>query len=173
LGGLVAVLLAQWSAGYTMEIIRSNEDFAPPYWINFDPDWRSWTFAFLASLFIAFAVFGLILGAVGQYALLAYNVSLRSREVGVRRALGAKDGAVLGLFLRQSLKYLLIGLSVGLVASLGFARLLSNILFKVEPFDLTTFVVVTAVLVTTAFLAAVLPARRALTVDPIVVLRYE
>jgi predicted permease len=148
----------------------------PLYWVRTLEGWidiNRFQTNFLASLFMSFAVFGLILGAVGQYALLAYNVSLRSREVGVRRALGAGDGSVLGLFLRQSLKYLTIGLSIGLIASLGFARLLSNILFGVEPFDLMTFSVVTAVLVITALLAALLPARRALAVDPIVVLRYE
>ena len=69
--------------------------------------------------------------------------------------------------------HLVIGLSFGLVFSLGFARLLSSILFGVEPFDLTTFTVVTVVLVATALLAALLPARRALAVDPIVALRYE
>jgi ABC-type antimicrobial peptide transport system permease subunit len=68
---------------------------------------------------------------------------------------------------------LVIGLSTGLVLSLGFARLLSNILYGVEPFDPTTFTIVSAVLMATAVLAALIPARRALAVDPIVVLRYE
>jgi putative ABC transport system permease protein len=148
----------------------------PLYWVRTLEDWidiNQFGTNFLASLFGLFAVFGLILGGVGQYALLAYNVSLRSREIGLRRALGARDGAVLGLFFRQSLRYLVIGLSFGLIFSLGFARLLSSILFGVEPFDMTTFTVVTVVLVATALVAALLPARRALAVDPIVALRYE
>jgi ABC-type antimicrobial peptide transport system permease subunit len=71
------------------------------------------------------------------------------------------------------LRYLVIGLSTGLVLSLGFARLLAFILYGVEPFDPMTFSVVSAVLLATALVAALLPARRALAVDPIVVLRYE
>jgi predicted permease len=148
----------------------------PLYWVRTLEDWIKmgrFQTHFLASLFVLFAAGGLLLGGVGQYALLAYTVSLRSREIGVRRALGAMDGAVLGLLVRQSVRQLIIGLSIGLVLSLGFARLLSSILYGVEPFDPTTFAVVTGVLVATALLAALMPARQALSVDPIVVLRYE
>jgi predicted permease len=148
----------------------------PLYWVRSLQTWidmgRFGT-NFLASLFSIFAVLGLILGGVGQYALLAYSVSLRSREIGVRRALGAKDRSVLGLLVRQSVKYLAIGLSTGLILSVGFARFLAFLLYGVEPFDPTTFVVVSVVLAVTAVLAALMPARRALAVDPIVVLRYE
>jgi predicted permease len=148
----------------------------PLYWVRTLEDWINmgrFKTHFLASLFVLFAAGGLLLGGVGQYALLAYTVSLRSREIGVRRALGARDGAVLGLLVRQSVRQLIIGLSVGLILSLGFARLLSSILYGVEPFDPTTFAIVTGVLTATALLAAFVPARQALSVDPILVLRYE
>jgi putative ABC transport system permease protein len=148
----------------------------PLYWVRTLEDWIQmgrFLTHFLASLFVLFAMLGLVLGGVGQYALTAYTVSLRAREIGVRRALGASDGSVLGLLLRQSMRHLVIGLSVGLVLSLGFARLLSSMLFGVEPFDPTTFTVVSIVLIATAALAALMPARRALAVDPIIVLRYE
>jgi predicted permease len=148
----------------------------PLYWVRTLEDWINmgrFQIQFLASLFVLFAVGGLILGGVGQYALLAYTVSLRSREIGVRRALGAMGRSVVGLLLRQSLRHLIIGLSIGLLLSLGFARLLSSSLYRVEPFDPTTFFVVSGVLVATSVLAALVPARRALAVDPIVVLRCE
>ena len=115
----------------------------------------------------------LLLGGVGQYALLAYTVSLRAREIGVRRALGAMDKAVIGLLMRQSLEQLIIGLGIGLTISIGTARLLAFILYGVEPFDPVTFGLVAAVLIATTVLAAILPARRALAVDPVVALRSE
>jgi putative ABC transport system permease protein len=148
----------------------------PLYWVRSLQTWIDmgrFRTNFLASLFSIFAVLGLILGGVGQYALLAYSVSLRSREIGVRRALGAMDGSVLGLLVRQSFRYLAVGLSAGLLLSVWFARFLSFLLYGVEPFDPTTFAVVSFVLALTAVLAALMPARRALAVDPIVVLRYE
>jgi predicted permease len=148
----------------------------PLYWVRTLEDWIKmgrFQTHFLASLFVLFAAGGLLLGGVGQYALLAYAVSLRSREIGVRRALGAMNGSVLGLLLRQSLRQLIIGLSIGLLLSLGFARFMSSVLYRVEPFDPATFFVVSAVLMATAVLAGLMPARRALSVDPIIVLRCE
>ncbi len=148
----------------------------PLYWVRSLEDWINmgrFQTHLLASLFVIFAAGGLLLGGAGQYALLAYTVSLRSREIGVRRALGAMNRSVLALLLRQSLRHLAIGLSLGLLLSLGFARLLSNVLYRVEPFDPATFLVVSAVLVATAALAGLIPARRAMAVDPIVVLRCE
>jgi predicted permease len=148
----------------------------PLYWVRSLQTWIDmgrFRTNFLASLFSIFAVLGLVLGGVGQYAILAYSVSLRSREIGVRRALGAKDRSVLGILVRQSVKYLVIGLGIGLLLSVGFARFLAFLLYGVEPFDPATFAILSAVLVVTAVLAALMPARRALAVDPIVVLRYE
>ncbi len=128
---------------------------------------------FLASLFSIFAVIGLLLGAVGQYALLAYSVSLRSREIGVRRALGARDKTVVRLLLGQALWQVGIGLAVGLVLSFWSAGLLSSILYGIQPRDPGTFITVVAVLILSTTLASMLPARRALAVDPISVLRHE
>jgi hypothetical protein len=119
-------------------IVLEIDHDLPLYWVRTLEDWINmgrFQTHFLASLFVLFAAGGLLLGGVGQYALLAYTVSLRSREIGVRRALGAMDGSVLGLLLRQSLRHLIVGLSTGLVLSVGFARLLSSILYGVDPFD--------------------------------------
>lgn len=148
----------------------------PIYWVRTLDDWIAmgrFRTNFLASQFVIFALLGLILGGVGQYALLAYSVSLRSREFRVRRALGAKNLSVIKLLLRQNIRHLVIGLSLGFVISIGFARLLSFVLYGIEPFDVLTFSVVCLVLMVTALLSAVIPARRALAVDPMSVLRSE
>jgi len=124
----------------------------------------------LMSLFAASA---LVLAAVGIYGVMSYSVEQRTREIGVRAALGATHKDILGLVLLQSLHTTLMGIGFGVVCSLGLARLISAQLFGVKPTDALTFLTVPPILLTAAIFAAYLPARRAMKVDPMVALRYE
>ena len=107
-----------------------------------------------------------VLGVVGLYGLVSYAVSRRRPEIGVRMALGAKVGEVIGLVLRRSMILVAAGAAVGLVVTLVGARLLSSLLFGVSPNDPATLVAVCATMVVAALLGAYQPARRAASVDP-------
>lgn len=124
----------------------------------------------LAGLFAAVA---LTLAAVGLYGLLSYSVARRTQEIGVRVALGAQRGDVLRLILVEGVRLAVIGVVVGIAASLAAARLMSSLLFGVGSTDPLTFVCVAALLSFVALLASYVPARRAMRVDPMVALRYE
>ena len=126
--------------------------------------------AFLLSVFAALA---LLLSSIGLYGVVSYAIAQRTREVGIRVALGADAGRVVRLLAASGLKLVLVGMVVGLVASLVLARLLSDLLFGVETFDLMTFVAVPVVLGLTAVVAAYLPARRAARLNPVTALRVE
>jgi predicted permease len=115
----------------------------------------------------------LVLGLIGIYGVISYTVSQRKREIGIRLALGAHDGEVLQMVLRQGAKLAVCGVGIGIVAALGLTRLMENLLFGVTGHDPMTFVAVAALLVLVAVLACGIPARRATRVDPIVTLRYE
>jgi putative ABC transport system permease protein len=130
---------------------------------------RTFTLALLA----IFGVLALALASVGIYGVISYAVSLRTREFGIRMALGARKRDVLGMILRQSLTLTATGLIVGFTASLALTRLLASLLFEVSPMDLATSVAVTALLATVAIAASYIPARRATGVDPTVALRQE
>ncbi len=133
----------------------------------------SWRDRFLAVLFFAFAVLALTLASVGLYAVLSYTVSLYSREIGIRMALGASRGSVRGMLLRQGMTLAGVGLALGLAGALGLTRLLESQLFGVSPHDPVTYVVTPLVLLTVAAAAAFAPAYRATRVDPAIVLRCE
>ncbi|MGB7622583.1 MAG: FtsX-like permease family protein, partial [Terriglobia bacterium] len=107
------------------------------------------------------------------YGVVAFAVSRRTREIGIRKALGAQSFAILKHVLRRSLWLALLGCGLGLVISAGFVRLLSKLLFGISPTDPATFVEVLVLLFSVVILASYLPARRASKVDPIVALRYE
>jgi len=126
--------------------------------------------AWLLSLFGALA---LVLAAVGLYGVLSYSVAQRTREIGVRVALGASRRNVLGLVVGRAMRLTAIGLGVGLLFAAGVGQLLRSQIFGVSPLDPVTFVVVILLLTAVAFLAAWLPARRAARVDPIVALQSE
>jgi len=130
---------------------------------------RTFTMALLAM----FGVLAMLLAAVGIYGVISYAVSLRTREVGIRMALGARRGDVLRMILREGLVLAGTGLVVGFVASLGLSRFLESLLFEVRPVDLETSAVVAIGLTVVALAASLLPARRAMSVDPTVALRYE
>ncbi|HEX6865429.1 MAG TPA: FtsX-like permease family protein, partial [Thermoanaerobaculia bacterium] len=127
---------------------------------------------FGAVLFGIFAVLGLVLAAVGLYGVMSYSVNQRVREIGVRMALGAHAADVLRLVVLRGLALTLIGLTLGLAGALALTRLLTSLLYEVEPDDPVTFVTIAAVLSAVALLASYLPARRATRVDPVIALRF-
>ncbi len=126
-----------------------------------------------ATLFGLFGVLGMLLAAVGLYGVMAYLVSRRAREMGIRMALGADRGQVLALVVRQGLARTFVGIGVGLLAAFGLTRAIAAILYGVSPTDPVTFVGVSLGLVGIATLASWIPARRAASVSPSVALRYE
>jgi predicted permease len=115
----------------------------------------------------------LLLGVVGIYGVIAYSVSQRRREIGIRMALGAQQPTLTGMFVRHGLFLTGIGVGCGLIVAIIIMRLMSSLLFKVNPTDPLTYVAVSAGLIATAFLASYLPSRRAATVDPVEALRAE
>jgi predicted permease len=115
----------------------------------------------------------LLLGVVGIYGVIAYSVSQRRREIGIRMALGAQHQRVSGMFIRQGVSLTLVGVACGLVTAIIVMRLMSSVLFKVNPVDPLTYLAVSMGIVAVAFLASYLPARRAAAVDPIETLRAE
>jgi ABC-type antimicrobial peptide transport system permease subunit len=116
---------------------------------------------------------GLVLGIVGIYGVIAYVVSQRIREIGIRTALGAEPAGLLGMFVRYGLWLAGIGAAVGLVAAAGLTRLMSSLLFGVTALDPMTYGAVSVLLIVAAVLASYLPARRAIAIDPIQALRAE
>jgi ABC-type antimicrobial peptide transport system permease subunit len=110
---------------------------------------------------------------VGIYGVIAYSVSQRTREIGIRMALGAQRQALTAMFVRQGLWLAGIGIACGLVASFAVMRLMSSLLFHVSPVDPLTYAAMTLGVVAIACLACYLPSRRAATVDPVIALRAE
>jgi predicted permease len=115
----------------------------------------------------------LLLGIIGIYGVISYSVSQRTREIGIRMALGAQRPALTALFVRQGLLLTAIGVACGLVVAFVSMRLMSSILFNVSPVDPITYIIITVGVVATAYLACYLPSRRAATVDPVHALRAE
>jgi putative ABC transport system permease protein len=128
---------------------------------------------FNAGALAGFAGLAVLLAGVGIYGVMAYAVSQRTREMGVRIALGAETGNVLRMILGQGLRLAVIGVGLGLAASFGLTRLMGGLLFGVKPSDPETFVLVTAALLVVALAACWIPAWRATRVDPVIALRYE
>jgi predicted permease len=128
---------------------------------------------FAAIMLGAFAVFALILAAVGVYGVMSYLVSQATRDIGVRIALGAQPRNILTLVVRQGMSLAVIGIVVGLLGAFALTRVMATLLFGVSATDFLTFSMVAAFLAATALLATYIPARRATRVDPMVALRYE
>jgi len=120
-----------------------------------------------------FGIVALVLATAGVFGVMAYSVSRRTREIGVRVALGARSRDVLKMILSQGLRTIFIGLLIGLAGSLALTRTMASLLFEVTATDPLTFAAVIALLIAAALLACYIPARRATKVDPMVALRYE
>jgi len=130
-------------------------------------------FRMAATVLGSFGVLAIVLAAIGIYGVMSYVVAGRTREIGVRIALGAARRNVLVLIIKQGMTLAVLGLGIGLLAAFGVAQLLARLLFGVSPVDLPTFAVVSLMLILVAGLACYIPARRATKVDPLVALRYE
>jgi ABC-type antimicrobial peptide transport system permease subunit len=124
-------------------------------------------------LMSVFAGFGLVLAAAGIYGVLSYLVAERRREIGIRLALGAQPGNVGRLILGNGLRLTAIGLVLGVVAALGLVRVMRSLLYEVEPTDPASVAAVVAILLATAVVASWWPARRAMQVNPVTLLREE
>ncbi len=120
-----------------------------------------------------FALLALLLAATGIYGVLAYSVAQRTREVGVRMALGAARSDVMRLFVTQGMKLVLAGLAIGLLGSFALTRLMTSLLFEVKATDPWTLIAVALLLTAVALIACCIPARRATRIDPLIALRYE
>jgi putative ABC transport system permease protein len=128
---------------------------------------------FRTTLLGVFAAVALIMASLGLYGVLAYFVSQRTHEMGIRMALGADGKSVMLLVLRRGLVLAGIGIVLGLAGSLAGARLMESLLFETAPTDVQTFAAASFCLAAVALAASLVPARRAVTVDPLVALRYE
>ncbi len=126
-----------------------------------------------ASFALAFGITALFLAATGLYSLMSYAVSQRTREIGVRMALGAQSFDVLKLIAWQGMKLVMIGVGIGLLASFAVNRVLSSLLIGVGTADISTFAIIAFLLIAVAFIACYLPARKATKIDPLKALRYE
>jgi putative ABC transport system permease protein len=132
-----------------------------------------WQFKLFGWMFAVFGAIALLLAAVGVYGVLAYSVTQRTQEMGVRTALGARPADVLRLVVGEGVKLAAIGIGIGLVGAFAVTRLVASILFDTSPSDPLSYTAVALFLVGVAAVASWLPARRATRVDPIVALRYE
>jgi ABC-type antimicrobial peptide transport system permease subunit len=128
---------------------------------------------FLAGLLVVAAVVSLLLSAIGVYGVAAQTVRRREHEIGVRMSLGAGPRQIVAMVLKRSTTYVLIGAAVGLAAALGGTRALGAFLFEVRPTDPMLLGIVTALLIGVALLAVLVPARRAVRLDPVTALRRD
>jgi ABC-type antimicrobial peptide transport system permease subunit len=128
---------------------------------------RRFTFLLLGG----FAVVALLLAVVGIYSVIAYSVAQRTRELGIRRALGAQQGDVLRLVLCNALGMAVVGVAAGLGSALALTRVMEKFLFRISPTDPATFVGVAVLFIAVSLAASYIPARRATAVDPMIALR--
>jgi putative ABC transport system permease protein len=121
----------------------------------------------------AFGILSLLLACIGLYGVISYSVLQRTREMGIRMALGAKRTKVIGMVLGEGARLTGVGMAAGLLAALALTRLMANVLFGVQPTDWVTFAIVIPLLAAVALAASYVPAYRASRVDPVTALRHE
>jgi len=144
-----------------------------PFTTILDGNVELWSMRFVSALFGTFSAIALLLAVVGVYGVKAFAVARRTREIGIRMALGAQSRQVFAVFIRQGAVQIAIGLGVGLLLSLAAGRLLASMLLRVSPNDLVVLAAASLPLAVAALLATWLPARRVAKVDPMEALRYE
>jgi putative ABC transport system permease protein len=132
-----------------------------------------WPLQWATTIFGLLSAMALLLAAIGIYGVIAYEVTQRTQEIGVRLALGAQRLQIFKLIVGQGMKLTIVGISVGLAMSVAVTRLMGRFLFRVKAADPLTIGVITLILAAVALLACYLPARRAMKVDPLVALRQE
>jgi putative ABC transport system permease protein len=180
-GGIQNILVeTAFDAGPMLETVRKtvagSAAGARVYGVRPLSEWidRSyWQVRWEVSMLGAFGGLALLLAAIGLYGVVAYHVTLRTREIGIRMAIGAQPGDVLRMVLRQGLALTLVGIGVGLAAAVGLARMMAKLLYAVSPTDPPTYAAVVLLWVAVSVGACYLPARRAARVDSAVALRYE
>jgi putative ABC transport system permease protein len=133
----------------------------------------TWPLRLFGTMFVIFGIISLVLAAIGLYAVMAFSVSRRVREMGIRMALGASAGSVVRLICRQGAKQIVVGMALGLLVGAGLVRMVRILLFEVQPSDPSVFGIVASVLGAAAFVACIIPAVRATRVDPLVALRSD
>jgi ABC-type lipoprotein release transport system permease subunit len=163
-------------AGAVQAAVRRVEKYAPVYGVTTLEN-RLGAFLterrFQTSLLIGFAVVAMLIAAIGIYGLIQYSIAMRTREIGIRIAVGAQAGEIFRMILGEGLRLSLIGLAMGLVGALWLGRAGSSLLFGVTATDPLTFLTVSLLLIAIAVAACCFPARRATRVDPVVALRQE
>jgi predicted permease len=162
--------------GEARQAIWSVDANAPVFLVRTLKDVYDGSMARTSFTLVLLAIAGgmaLVLGVVGIYGVIAYAVTQRTREIGIRMALGAQPGGLRQMFVRQGLLLAAVGAALGLVAAAGLTRLMSSLLFKTAALDPLTYLAVSAILILAAALASYFPARRATAVDPVEALRTD
>jgi putative ABC transport system permease protein len=158
------------------EAVWSLDKDQPVFDVKTMPEVRSISvalYSFSSATFAIFAAIAVVLAAIGIYGVIAFAVTQRTQEIGIRLALGAKPSDVLRMIIKQGMSLAVFGVVVGLSGAWGLTRFMQKMLFGVAPTDLLTFSIVTVGLLAVALFACYIPARRATKVDPLVALRYE